>query len=87
MLVFLSIHFQNKQLSKYGVNNISIVKNEYEKYLNKGGGWKRFVKIQYSYNKKTYHQGFRDSDTLYNVGDSIKIIHSSKDPELYEILE
>lgn len=85
LIWFFSYQFEDKQLSKYGVKNISVVKKELEKYLRKGDGWKRFVKIEYSYNNKSYHQHFRDSDTLFRVGDSIKILHSSKDPELFKL--
>lgn len=85
LLVFFSSKYDSNQLRKYGVKTQSIVILSYQDKPFTSRQLDRFLKIEYSYNNKSYHQQFRDSDTLFRVGDSIKILHSSKDPELFKL--
>lgn len=86
-ILIVTVDYEDNQLMKYGERQTSKVTSSFTKYLSRGGGWRRFVEIEYSFNDKTYHQNFRDYDTIYKIGDNVNILISTKDPMLFEVLE
>ena len=86
-IFIVTAEYENSQLMKYGERQTSKVTSSFTKYLSRGGGWRGFVEIEYSFNDKTYHQNFRDYDTIYKIGDNVNILISTKDPMLFEVLE
>ena len=84
-VIMMNIKYEENQLKKYGVRCNARTISTFKKYLRKGGGWRRFVEIEYTYNNKIYHQEFQDPNIFYKIDDTITILISSKAPELYEV--
>ena len=87
LLISFSSQYESNQLKKYGVKTQSVVVLRYQDNPFMSRQLDNFVKIKYTYSNKIYYQSFRDSDTAYNVGNTVTILISTKDPMLFEVLD
>lgn len=87
VLIIINVKYEDKQLKKYGVHCNARVTSTFEKHNKKNNEQKWFANIEYSYNNKIYHQEIETDNAIYIIDDTINILISSKDPELYEVPE
>lgn len=82
-LLTLQLLYQDNQLSKYGekiTGKVIGFESEYRR-----GGSKTYAKLEYIFEEEWYNQKIENDNNYYQLNDSVRILISSKDPELIRV--
>ena len=81
----LQLLYQDNQLSKFGTTTFGKVIGFETQY--KRVGTKHYATIEYSFDNNFYNQKIKNDNDFYNLNDSVKLLISTKDPELLKVLD
>lgn len=76
--------YQEQQLKKYGVISYAKVVDVYKQKRLKGGPLS-LATIEYKINGKAHYQSIENKKELYGVNDTLKIIYSSRNPDILDV--
>ncbi len=87
-LVFIGVFciqlmYQENQLSKYGKNVTGKVIGFETEYRRRGST--TYAKLEYNFDDEFYNQKIENVNDFYQINDSVKLLISSKDPELIKL--
>ena len=85
LLSFLRTNYEGSQLKKYGVIAYGKVLDAYGASEGKSGYF-FYASIEYQYGGKIYQQKIRELTYTYRYHDSLTILCSSHDPELFKVV-
>lgn len=83
----LQLHalYREQQLKKYGVISYAKVVEVYKQKRSKRRRFVFYARIEYKIMDKVYYQSIDNKKQLYGVNDTLKIIYSSRDPDIFAI--
>ena len=76
--------YQYNQLSKFGTTTFGKVIGFETEY--KRSGTTHYATLEYNFDNETYNQKIKNNDNSYSINDSVNLLISSKDPELFKLL-
>ena len=76
--------YQENQFSKYGTSIFGKVIGFESK--NNRSSTKYYATLEYNFNNETYNQKIENNNHLYNINDSVSLLISTKDPELFKVI-
>jgi len=78
-------HLNKVELNQYGVWTKSVVANN-KRVTQKGGGSEWLIMCRYKANGQVFNTFYHtNANDKYKVGDTIRLIYSSKDPKIYTL--
>lgn len=76
--------YRSYQLSRFGTTAFAKVIGFESEYRRNGSA--NYATLQYDFENEIYNQKTENDDGFYQLDDSVKILFSKKDPELFEVV-
>jgi hypothetical protein len=79
----IQLLYEENQLSKFGTTTFGKVIGFESEY--KRSGTTHYATLEYNFGNETYNQKIENNNNSYNINDSVKLLISCKDPELFKL--